>query len=245
MHDYPEAIYEDEAIVVINKPAGWVVHEGAGETGETVVDWFMKNYPEVAHHDWPDSTRPGIVHRLDKDTSGVMVLAKTPEALADLQSQFKDRTTEKIYSAIVYGEPKQDQGTIATFIGRHPKRRQEQAVLPVQVGDQARREAVTDYTVQKSWGVKVGKEKGLVSLIEYKPKTGRMHQLRVHSKHIGTPIIGDQTYTIKPAKKLSKALGIAHQLLHAQSLTFRHPTLHKRMTFEAPLPKEIVALIQM
>lgn len=243
MLDYPTEIYSDESLVVINKPAGVVAHEGAGETGETVVDWFIKNYPEVAHESWPDPTRPGIVHRLDKDTSGAMVIAKNPEILAELQTQFKDRTTQKIYYAVVFGEPREDQGTIETFIGRHPKRRQEQTVLPVPRGKQARREAVTHFTVQKSWEVNAGKEKGIVSLIKFEPKTGRMHQLRVHAKHIGTPIIGDPVYNTKLSKHLSKALGLEHQLLHAQSLTFRHPTTHKRMTFETPIPNEITRLM--
>ncbi len=238
MLDYTTEIYSDESIVVINKPVGVVAHEGAGETGETVVDWFIKNYPDVAHETWPDMTRPGIVHRLDKDTSGVMVLAKTPKVLTELQAQFKDRTTQKIYYAVVFGEPREDQGTIETFIGRHPKRRQEQTVLPVQRGEQTRREAVTNFTVQKSWEVKAGREKGIVSLIKFEPKTGRMHQLRVHAKHIGTPIIGDPVYNTKPSKRLSKALGLDHQLLHAQSLTFRHPVSHKRVTFTSAIPNQ-------
>lgn len=246
MHDYPVELYDDASITVINKPAGFVVHEGAGETGETIVDWFIKNHPDIVtpeEGEWPDPTRIGIVHRLDKDTSGVMVLAKTPQVLAHLQQQFKDRITKKTYRAIVFGEPKEPSGTIETFIGRHPKRRQEQAVLPVQVGEQTRREAITHYVLEDVWKVRAGKEQGTVSFIRFEPKTGRMHQLRVHAKHIGTPMIGDQTYTIKPAKKLSKALGIHRQLLHAASLTFMHPATGKIMTIEAPLPRDMKEML--
>lgn len=238
--EYPEIIYEDDALVVINKPAGWVVHEGAGETGETIVDWFVKNHPEVAHEAWEDRTRIGIVHRLDKDTSGIMVVAKKPAVLADLQEQFKDRTTEKEYVAIVYGEPKELKGRIETFIGRHPKYRQEQAVLPIQVGEQTRREAVTDYEVTEGFLYK----NQPITTIRFKPKTGRMHQLRVHAKYLNTPMLGDTVYNFKPSKRLSKELGLHRQMLHAAALTFRHPTLHKRMTFEAPLAQDMIDLIK-
>lgn len=230
---YPKVLYEDPDVVVINKPTGWVVHPGVGDTGETIVDWLVKNYPDVADHTWEYPDRMGIVHRLDKDTSGVMVLARRPDILAALQDQFKDRTTQKEYVAMVYGEPKEKEGTITTLLGRHPKRRQEQAILQIQIGGQASREAVTEYHVDSSTHIK-GET---VSTVVFQPKTGRMHQLRLHAKYLGTPILGDQVYTIKPAKRLSKALGLTHQLLHARSLTFRHPTLNKRMTFEAPLPR--------
>ncbi len=238
--NYPEIIYEDGDIVVINKPAAWVAHEGAGETGETISDWFVKNYPEVMTYTWEDLRRVGIVHRLDKDTSGVMLLAKSPEILADLQQQFKDRTTQKEYVALVLGIPKDKQGVIETFVGRHPKRRQEQAVLPIQVGEAARREAITEYKVDETYLYKTEP----ISLISFWPRTGRMHQLRVHAKWLETPILGDQTYTTKPAKRLSKELKLTRQLLHARSLSFRHPTTHKRVTFEAKLPPDIETLIK-
>lgn len=238
--DFPKVLYEDEAIVVINKPPGWIVHEGAGETGETVSDWFVKKHPEVMDHTWEDLTRVGVVHRLDKDTSGVMVLAKSPSILQEIQDQFKDRTTKKLYKAIVFGVPKEKEGIIETFIGRHPKRRQEQAVLPIQQGERARREAITEYHVDNTYFF----NNDTVSLITFLPKTGRMHQLRVHAKYLGTPILGDQTYTIKPAKRLSKELGLTHQLLHAESLTFRNPIINKRMTFEAELPNKFETIVK-
>ncbi len=237
---HPSVIFEDSDICVINKPAGLVVHDGAGEHGETVVDWFVKNYPEVMAHTWPDITRVGIVHRLDKDTSGIMVLAKSPDALAIIQEQFQERTTEKVYQALLYGNLGETEGELVTFIGRHPKRRQEQAVLPIQIGERARREAVTSWQVQDVFHYK----NQPLTLVNFYPKTGRMHQLRVHAKHLGAPIVGDMTYTIKPAKRLSKELGIERQLLHAIKLTFRHPTTHQRVTFEAPLAPDMQRVIE-
>ncbi len=246
MESPPQVIYDDTDLIVINKPAGWVVHEGAGEVGETVSDWFVKNHPEVMEHTWDDLRRVGIVHRLDKDTSGVMVIAKSPAILADLQQQFKDRTTKKVYKAVVFDVPKEKEGTIETFLGRNPRRRQEQAVLPIQQGDAKRREAITEYKVEDVFflsSARRGQGEECVSLIKFSPKTGRMHQLRVHAKYIGTPILGDQTYTIKPAKRLSKELGLHRQLLHAESLEFRHPTQHKRLLFNAVLPPDIKELL--
>lgn len=230
----PEVLYCDDAIVVINKPAGWVVHEGAGETGETVADWFVKNYPEVMDHTWEDLTRVGIVHRLDKDTSGVMVLAKSPAILAALQQQFKDRTTQKEYKALVFGVPKEREGVVETYIGRNPKRRQEQAVLPIPLGDGARREAVTEYKVEETF---FGKGQP-IALLTFWPRTGRMHQLRVHAKYLGAPILGDPVYNTKPSKRLSKELKIERQLLHARKLTLKHPVTGKRESWETPLPAD-------
>ncbi len=237
--DYPIVLYDDDSLLAINKPAGWVVHEGAGETGETIVDWFVKNYPAVMSHHWEELNRVGIVHRLDKDTSGIMVLAKSPEILTALQKQFQDRTTHKVYEALVFGVPQQTEGKIETFIGRHPKRRQEQAVLPIQIGEQKRREAITEYRVKKTYTYK-GQ---LLSLIEFHPQTGRMHQLRVHAKYLGTPILGDPVYSIKPSKRLSKELGATRQLLHAESLTFVHPINHKVIVVSAGVPKDFQAVL--
>ncbi|HEY1074163.1 MAG TPA: RluA family pseudouridine synthase, partial [Patescibacteria group bacterium] len=158
-----------------------------------------------------------------------------------LQAQFQNRTTKKVYNALVFGEPKEHSGTIETFIGRHPKRRQEQAVLPIQVGERARREAITDYIVKAVYFYH-GQP---ISLIEFSPKTGRMHQLRVHAKYIGTPILGDQTYTIKPAKRMSKEVGLTRQLLHAYRLTIEHPETHSPISLEAPLPDDMVNLLKL
>jgi 23S rRNA pseudouridine1911/1915/1917 synthase len=218
-----------------------VVHEGTApaimsesnnQPPETIVDWFVKNFPDVTAHDWQDITRIGIVHRLDKDTSGALLLAKTPEVLTELQNQFKARTVQKDYVAFVFGIPKELQGTIETFVGRHPKRRQEQAILPIQQGTATRRIAITEYSVQKHYSYK----NQPLGEILFHPKTGRMHQLRVHAKYLGTPILGDQVYTIKPAKRLSKQLGLTRQMLHASQLTFRHPLEDKRLTITATAP---------
>jgi 23S rRNA pseudouridine1911/1915/1917 synthase len=236
----PIVLCEDEALVVINKPPGWIVHPGAGtEEGELITDWFVKNYPEVAHGEWPDITRLGIVHRLDKDTSGVMVLARSPKILSDLQEQFKNREVQKNYSALVFGVPKDESGTITTYIGRHPKHRQMQTVLPLPIGGAIRREAVTEFKVQKTVSL-LGQ---ICSIIAFSPHTGRMHQLRVHAKHMGTPILGDTTYTTKPAKKLSKTLGIMRQMLHADSLMLRHPLTKKAVEFKARYWPDMEAIL--
>jgi 23S rRNA pseudouridine1911/1915/1917 synthase len=226
----PIVLHQDDALVVINKPPGWIVHAGAGtETGELITDWFMKNYPEVTHDRWPDVTRIGIVHRLDKDTSGVMVLAKSPQILDRLQDQFKNRQVQKVYHAIVFGVPSDPKGELTTYIGRHPKHRQMQTVLPLPREGSIRREAITRYEVDKT----IILDGQRCSLISFYPQTGRMHQLRVHAKHLGIPILGDTTYTTKPAKKLAKALGIARQMLHADSLMFRHPLTNTTVQFKA------------
>lgn len=243
MANYPEILADDEAIVVINKPAGLAMHAPAGKSDETVVDWLIKNYPAASGQNWPDAARPGIVHRLDKDTTGVVVLAKTANALVDLQSQFKDRTVRKIYFALVYGRPTVDSGRVETHIGRHPKRRTKQVILPLD-GSSSRRLAITEYAVLATQEITVSGQKATLSLIRFEPKSGRMHQLRLHAKYLGWPIIGDKIYTIKPAKRLSMALRAGRQMLHAQSITFHHPTRYRRMTFSAPLAADFAQLVR-
>ncbi len=240
--DWPAVIYDDDSLVVINKPPNWVVHAGAGappENGGLITDWLIKNYPDVAHWPWPDADRPGIVHRLDKDTSGAMVLAKNPDVWRDLQTQFKERTVKKVYLGVVWGQPKEPSGTITVWLGRHPKHRQQMAARPWSLKTGAR-QAVTDYRVLASRPL----DKDTLSLVEFSPITGRTHQLRVSAKHSGWPILGDSVYHTKPSRRLSQVLGLSRQLLHAKSLTFRHPLRHKRLTFVAVPPQEfdLVAL---
>jgi 23S rRNA pseudouridine1911/1915/1917 synthase len=236
--NYPDIIYDDPAFLVINKPPGWIAHAGAGDNEQTIVDWFVKNYPSVMEHTWEDLSRVGIVHRLDKDTSGLMVLAKSPEALLHLQQQFKSRNVEKLYKAFLFDIPKERQGIIETYIGRNPKRRQEQTVLPIPYNDTKRRIAITEYKVLETYTYKAVP----LCAIDFYPQTGRMHQLRVHAKYMGHPILGDQTYTIKPAKRLSKELGLTRQMLHAFSLSFEHPLTKERHQFTAVLPEDMEIL---
>lgn len=229
-------IFEDSDIIVINKPAGIVVHPGTGDTGPTVVDWLINHSPVVTKHDWLMPERLGIVHRLDKNTSGILILAKNPTALENLQAQFKQRLVSKEYYALVFGQPKPAHGTIETFIDRDKRDRQRQAVSSFG-SDEARR-AITNYQTLASWPVK-GQ---IITSIAFFPKTGRTHQLRAHAKHLGTPILGDQVYTIKPANRFNKLLKLTRQLLHAKRITFAHPTTNQTVVFEAPLASDILEL---
>jgi len=239
----PTVIYEDDDILVLNKPAGLIVH-GDGRTEEpSVAGWVMKHYPalEQVGESWTSPQgevlgRPGIVHRLDRDTSGVMILAKTPEAYAFLKEQFQSRTTEKTYRAFVYGHPKHDQGTIEAEIVRI------RAVPPrwgvARAGeDKKHRAAVTDWRVLSRC---VDPETGeKVAYMEARPKTGRTHQIRVHLKHLGYPVVCDKLY----AKERPCLLGFSRQALHAASLTIDLPSGDRR-TFEAPPPADFTAAIE-
>ncbi len=231
-------LYDDDQLVVINKPAGVVVHAGAGETGVTVVDWLLKNYPAVRREKWLEPERAGIVHRLDKDTSGIMIVAKTVLSLKNLQAQFKARTIKKSYIALTVGEPPESEGTVRTYIGRHQTKRQQQSWYELPLQDSAK-EAITHYRIDS-----VGYHGEVpIARVTFEPQTGRMHQLRVHAKYLGTPILGDMVYSSKLAFAVSKTLGATRQMLHAQTLAFTHPTLHTPLTFSTPLPADMKAII--
>lgn len=208
----PPILYEDKDIVVINKPAGLTVQPGiANETG-TITDWFASRYP---------GRRGGLVHRLDKDTSGVLVLAKTPAAHAYFKQQFKKRRVKKEYLAIVFGIPKASDGRITrplTRSRRNPLRR---------MIDEAGKPAITEWQLEKKLGHKY-------ALLRVFPFTGRTHQIRVHLHFIGHPIVGDKLYTFKRQHPPS---GVTHQLLHAHQLTLTLLS-GKRKTFIAPLPED-------
>jgi len=231
-------IYEDKNLLVIDKPAGVVVHEGAGhirhdllveacraeETGKTLVDLVMDKYPEMKNLQWPDTSRPGIVHRLDKDTSGLMVVAKNPTTQKFLQEQFKDRTTSKIYLALVLGQVTPQEGKIIANIGRDQNNRLQQRVTPMVFSwtKGKTRPAETHYKVIKSYQSSVDSRQ--LSLLEVRPLTGRMHQIRVHLKYLGYPIIGDPIYNTKESKKISKELNLDRQFLHAHKLKIKLPS---------------------
>lgn len=215
-------LYEDEKILVLDKPAGLVVHPGAGhDTGTLVHGLLFHCGPFLSALGGPK--KPGLVHRLDKDTSGVMVVAKDDATHAFLTSQFSQREIEKIYWAFVGGNAHSllTPGTLETQIGRDGRDRQKMAVL-----SSGGRQAITSYKLLHQ-GVDH-------SLMECRPKTGRTHQIRVHCAHLGNPILGDKLYG-----------GGAHrwprQALHAHALSFRHPN-GERMTFKSPLPRDLEAL---
>ena len=217
-------IYEDKDIIVINKPRGIAVHPGAGIKSSTIVNALLNHCKDLSGIGGVE--RPGIVHRLDKDTSGVLVVAKNDKAHQSLSEQFKGHRVDKTYLAIVYGSPKKDQDTISSRIGRHPINRKKMSVIS-SASKLKSREAVTGYRILKRF-------KDL-SLLELKPKTGRTHQIRVHLHSIGHPILGDPVYG-----KRYTVHGTRQQLLHAYKLKFTHPRTGKEMEFEAALPEDML-----
>lgn len=209
-----DVIYEDDDIAVINKLQGLTVHPGAGNWDNTLVNALMFRLKNLSTIN--GELRPGIVHRLDKDTSGVMVVAKNNAAHLSLSQQIADRTVEKYYYGLCDGHFKEAVGEIDTLIGRNPKDRKLMAVTA------DGRRALTGYEVTESIGS--------YDLVRFALHTGRTHQIRVHAKYMGHPIVGDKVYG-RPDK-----FGIKGQLLHSYSLTFDHPASKERLTFTAPLP---------
>lgn len=222
-----EVLFEDDDVLVVNKAAGMVVHPAHGHAGGTLVNALLGRYPDLAAMTQldPDSVwRPGVVHRLDQDTSGVMVLARTPEALRHLQRQFKQRTVGKTYLALVFGHPQAAEGIIDVPLGRDPANRQKFAPRPD--GKPAR----THYRVQAGFAG--------YSLLVVGLETGRTHQIRVHLAWLKCPVVGDAVYGRK-----KNPLGLRRQFLHAWKLAFRHPRTDKTVAFEAPLPPELAAVL--
>lgn len=223
-----DIIFEDQDLVVVNKPKNLVVHPAPGNYSGTLVNALLHHCGQLASLGAP--LRPGIVHRLDKDTSGVIVVAKTDLAYRSLIKQIKDRTVEKSYLALVHGIPAAKEGTIEANIGRHPVNRQKMTVLDP-AGSARSREAISHYRVIR--------ELGKYTLLEVKIKTGRTHQIRVHLSHLGHPIVGDQVYGRK-----NEELKAEGQLLHAYKLKFDHPRTGERVEFEAPMPAEMAEILK-
>jgi len=212
-----EVLFEDDDLVVINKPAGLVVHPGAGHQTHTLVNALLAHCKNLSGIGGKE--RPGIVHRLDKETSGALVIAKNDATHRDLAKQFADRTTGKIYLALVAGVPRKSFGTIEAPIARHPVHRKKMSVA-----QRAGRSARTEYRVLRS--------SGDASVLECTIHTGRTHQIRVHLHHLGHPVLGDKLYGGKRAGNLPR------QMLHAWKLSFRHPRTGKTMSFTAPIPQD-------
>ncbi len=212
-----DVLYEDDDLIVINKPAGMVVHPGAGHREHTLVNALLHHFPKLSGIGGKE--RPGIVHRLDKDTSGCLVVAKTDGAHRALARQFAERGVEKIYLALVTGKLGKTAGTIEERIGRHPVHRQRMST-----SSKRGREAKTEYRVLSS------SEK--MSLIECVLHSGRTHQIRVHLHHLGHPVLGDKIYGPKYAQNFSR------QMLHAWKLAFQHPRTGEWKRFEAAIPKD-------
>lgn len=218
-----DIIYEDDDILVVNKPAGLVVHPGAGNWSGTFVNALLHHCRELTAHD-PSSVRPGIVHRLDKETSGLLIAAKGPLAQQRLIEMFAQRLVHKEYLAICIGNP--GKAEIKAAIGRHPVHRKKMAVL-TEGGRQARSRCTTEAF------------DGKLSLVKVILETGRTHQIRVHMLHHGTPVLGDPLYGNAAA---NKKYGIVRQLLHAHLLRFRHPITNREMELCAPLPEDFRSL---
>ena len=201
-------LYKDKDILIIEKPSGLVVHPGAGVRGGTLVNALLYHFPEVKGVG-PEE-RAGIVHRLDKDTSGVMVVARTTKAYRHLQQQFKEKKVEKLYLGLAWGKMPQKSGKITWPIGRHPKHGER-----ISIKTRKPRRAETLFTVLREYEES--------TYLEITPITGRTHQIRVHLSYIGHPIIADEIYGSKYSAKLAKKIGLKRQFLHAHRLEFTHP----------------------
>ena len=237
-----DIVYEDDDLMVVNKPAGLVVHPGCGNYHGTLVNaiaWHLKDYPKYD----PNDPQVGLVHRIDKDTSGLLVVAKTPDAKTHLGLQFYNKTTKRKYNALVWGVVENNEGTIEGNIGRNPKDRMQMAVLndPTQG-----KHAVTHYRVLERLGY--------VTLVECVLETGRTHQIRVHMKHIGHTLFNDERYggnEILKGTHFSKYKQFVNncfetcprQALHAMTLGFAHPRTGEEMFFTSPLPEDMTSLI--
>lgn len=213
-----DIVYQDKDLAVINKPQGMVVHPACGNQNGTLVNALLFKLDNLSGIN--GVIRPGIVHRLDKDTSGLLLIAKNDASHVDLAKQIEKKICKRKYLAVVCGNIKNDEGHIETYIGRDKKDRKKMAVQT----DNSGKLAITNYKVLERFG--------RYTLVEFELKTGRTHQIRVHAKYIGNPVVGDETYGNK-----SKEFNLNGQLLHAYEITFIHPTTKEIMTFNAPLPK--------
>jgi len=215
-------LYEDDSLIVVDKPAGMVTHPAYGHASGTLVNALLAHYPPLAQFDDPE--RAGIVHRLDKDTSGVIVTAKTEAIRRALQAQFKARQVQKTYLALVEGHPDPAQGVIRAAIGRDPNDRKRMAVL------RGGRKAITAYRVLEFFDRH--------SLVQVEPQTGRTHQIRVHMAFIRHPVVGDRVYGYRRQR-----LPLRRHFLHARHIRFRHPVTDQSLEFWAELPSELADLV--
>jgi 23S rRNA pseudouridine1911/1915/1917 synthase len=217
-----DVVYEDGDLLVVNKPAGMVVHPAAGHYEGTLVNALLARYPHLAAG---DEGRPGIVHRLDRDTSGLLVVAKTETALDYLRAQFRSRQVKKTYLALVHGRPPKPEGIVEVPLGRDPRQRKRMAV--VAGGRPART------------GFRVLEDLGEYSLLSVSLETGRTHQIRVHLAWLGVPVVGDGVYG-----RRRNRLGLARQALHAWRLAFERPGGRGRLELEAPLPADLEKVLE-
>jgi 23S rRNA pseudouridine1911/1915/1917 synthase len=219
-----DILFENRDLIVINKPAGMVVHPAAGHPSHTLVNAVLAHTPKLTVG---GENRPGIVHRLDRDTSGIIIVAKNDVAMRDLQAQFKNRTVKKTYFALIEGIVSPPNGIIDAPIGRDPKYRQKMKVLT----RGTRRDSVTVYHTRANIGG--------YTLIDAEPQTGRTHQIRVHLAFLGFPVVADEIYG-----KKQNALGLGRHFLHACKIAFDLPRTGKRVEFIAPLPEDLCNVLE-
>ena len=238
-----DIVYEDDELLVVNKPAGMVVHPGHGNYSGTLINALTYHFDNLPNN---SSNRPGLVHRIDKDTSGLLVIAKTEDAMTHLAKQFFDKTSEREYVAIVWGNMEQDEGTVEGNIGRHPKNRLQNTVFEGDDEDKGK-PAVTHY--------KVLERLGYVTLVSCILETGRTHQIRVHMKHIGHTLFNDERYggdqilkgtTFSKYKQFVENCFklLPRQALHAKTLGFEHPTTGKMLRFDSEIPEDMQQCIE-
>jgi 23S rRNA pseudouridine1911/1915/1917 synthase len=235
-----DIVYEDDILVVINKPPGLVVHPGHGNYSGTLLNGLLHHFEKLPKN---LNNRPGLVHRIDKDTSGLLVVAKTEQAMTHLSKQFFDKTSERKYLALVWGDIKEDKGTIEGAIGRHPKNRLQMTVF---VDNSEGKEAITHFKVLERFGY--------VTLIECQLETGRTHQIRAHLKFIGHTLFNDARYG---GEKILKGTSftkyrqfvdncfklLPRQALHAKTLGFIHPKTGEKMQYDSPIPDDFNSAI--
>ncbi len=249
-----DILFEDDDIIVLNKPIGLSVHPGAGEPAATLVHGLIYHTKNLARKDQP-ADRPGIVHRLDKDTSGVMVCAKNDAALAHLSAQFQAKTNERMYIALLDGVMQKNKIRIESYIRRDPKNRLK--MLSINAEDFEILRSHSDSSAKQcrfaaSKFEKVETYRGRLSLVHVRLETGRTHQIRAHAVALGTPVVGDQRYgreiflpTTFAKEVISKVNKTSRQMLHAKILGFVHPTTGEQMSFESPLPQDFADLLEL
>ena len=236
-----DIVYEDDVLLIVNKPAGMVVHPGHGNYSGTLINALIHHTDNLPVN---SNERPGLVHRIDKDTSGLLVVAKTEAAMTHLAKQFFDKTSDREYIALVWGNVEEEEGTIEGHVGRNPKNRLQMHVFPE--GEEGK-EAVTHY--------KVLERLGYVTLVSCKLETGRTHQIRVHMKHIGHTLFNDERYggdrilkgtTFTKYKQFvdNTFKLLPRQALHAKTLGFVHPVTGEKMSFDSEIPEDMVSAIE-
>jgi len=225
----PKIIYDDDYLYVLEKPSGWITNDADTTTNQPVIQkWVRENFNYPLKGNW--EARDGIVHRLDKETSGILLVAKTKEAFEELQGQFKSRVVSKSYIALVHGEVVPEMGQIKAEVGRLPWRRDRFGVLA------GGRDSETNYQTIGNYESQTTKEK--FTLLKLVPKTGRTHQIRIHLKHIGHPIIADEFYAGRKTSRNDRRW-CPRLFLHAGGIMFIHPKTQEKIEFESDLPQDL------